>query len=215
MRRIALVGWACAGLLVLAGCSSGDDPQARPSVETPESAAGAGAGASAPGTTAPGTGLALGETATVAWRPAAGVDALLELGVDEVTEARMRDFAGLVADGAVEGARPYYVDVTVTNAGDGDLGGLDVPLYLRDTSGALGPPWGFAEPFGPCRSQPLPRSFAPGETARRCLVFLSRAGAAYDAMVFWPTPEQEAITWTGEATEPDRDGRGRPSRRGR
>ena len=202
----------CASVLVVAGCSSTDDPQAQPT-----------AGASArtservtdTGATAPGTELALGDTATVAWHPAADVDALLELSVDEVTEARTRDFRGLVAAGAAEGARPYYVDVTVTNAGDADLGGLAVPLYLRDTSDALGPPWGFAEPFEPCRSRPLPERFARGDTTTRCLVFLARAGASYDAMVFWPTPDQEAITWTGEATEPDRGRRGRPSRRGR
>ncbi|WP_107772484.1 YajG family lipoprotein [Nocardioides sediminis] len=210
MRRVGLVE-ACACLLLVAGCSSGE-PQAQPASGTtgPPSA-----GATDAGTTAPGTELALGDTATVAWRPAADVDALLELRVEEVTEARTRDFAGLVAAGATDGARPYYVDVTVTNAGDADLGGLAVPLYLRDTSDALGPPWGFAEPFEPCRSQPLPERFARGDTTTRCLVFLARAGAAYDAMVFWPTPDREAITWTGEATEPDRGRRGRPSRRGR
>lgn len=208
MRRIGLVGGACAGLLVVVGCSSEDDPPARPSAQTSERV-------TYTGTTAPGTALALGDTATVAWRPAADVEALLELSVEEVTEARRRDFAGLVAAGAAEGARPYYVDVTVTNAGDADLGGLGVPLYLRDTSDALGPPWGFAEPFEPCPSRPLPERFARGDTTTRCLVFLARAGAAYDAMVFWPTPDREAITWTGEATGPDPERRERPSRRGR
>jgi hypothetical protein len=212
MRRVGLVGRVCASLLVVAGCSSDDDPQAQPTAQTSDRTSERVANA---GTTAPGTELALGDTATVAWRPAADVEALLELSVEEVTEARRRDFAGLVAAGAAEGARPYYVDVTVTIAGDVDLGGLAVPLYLRDTSDALGPPWGFAEPFEPCRSRPLPERFDRGDTTTRCLVFLARAGAAYDAMVFWPTPDREAITWTGEAAEPDRDRRGRPSRRGR
>ena len=165
--------------------------------------------------TEPGSELDLGDTATVAWRPASDLEGVLELSVDRVREADTADFDGLVAPGAVEGARPYYVDVTVANAGDSDLGGLDVPLYLHDDSDSLGPPWAFTEPFRPCRSRPLPASFAPGDTHRTCLVFFARAGSAYDSMVFQPTPDREAIAWTGEAEKLRPGRRDRPSRRGR
>lgn len=213
-----LVAWACTVVLMAAtgGCSSDADP-APDAGAGPTTAAPTGAvpeAADAP-TTAPGSELDLGETATVAWRPAPDLEGVLELGVEQVREADPSDFDGLVASGAVAGAQPYYVEVTVANAGDTDLGGLDVPLYLLDSSESLGPPWAFAEPFRPCRSRPLPGSFAPGDTTTKCLVFFARADATYDAMAFQPTPDHEAITWTGAATEAARDRDRRPSRRGR
>lgn len=218
MGRVGLVAWVCTAGLVLAGCSSDGAPGdgasgAGASASTDTSPSGSTSDESAEhpqGTTEPGSELDLGDTATVAWRPASDLDGVLELSVDTVRAADTADFDGLVAPGAVEGARPYYVDVTVANAGDTDLGGLDVPLYLHDTSDSLGPPWAFTEPFRPCRSRPLPASFAPGDTHRTCLVFFARAGSTYDAMVFQPTPDREAITWTGEAATPRQDRRDRP-----
>ena len=211
MRRVGLVAWVCAGVLVgLTACSSDDS-----SGDGTTSASSTGDPSTDVETTEPGSVLELGDLATVVWRPAAEVEGVLDLRVDSVRQADTRDFDGLVAPGAVEGARPYYVDVTVTNAGETDLGGVDVPLYLLDTSDTLGPPWGFEEPFAPCRSRPLPAAFAPGRTARKCLVFFARAGSTYDAMAFQPTPDQAAITWTGEATRVERGKGERPSRRGR
>ena len=219
MRRVGLVAWVCTAGLVATGCAAGGPGGDSSAAEPPSAASGSSATGDPPspsssgeGTTAPGSVLDLGETATVAWRPSAELEGLLEMSVDRVRQGRTRDFAGLVASGSVEGARPYYVDVTLTNAGDSDLGGLEVPLYLRDTSDTLGPPWGFEEPFTPCRSRPLPASFAPGRTVARCLVFFARAGATYDAVAYQPSPDQEAITWAGEVAKPDRD---RPSRRRR
>jgi hypothetical protein len=225
-----LGGWVGAGVLlgvtVLSGCASDDGragegaPTAAPSTTSSAGAdavdsSGPDASPAGEATTAPGSVLDLGDEATVLWRPTPDLEGVLELRVDEVREGRPRDFAGLVASGSVEGAQPYYVDVRLTNAGESDLGGFDVPLYLRDTSDSLGPPWGFEEPFAPCRSRPLPRSFPPGETAATCLVFFARTGAAYDAMAFQPAPEQEAITWTGDVTGAGRDRADGPSRRRR
>lgn len=226
MGRVGLVAWACA-VVLLAGCSGqtgadtdGDGTSTAgastpPATEPSDGASAEDSSGTVADTTAPGSVLDVGDTATVAWRPAPDVEGALELGVEAVREADPADFDGLVAAGTVEGAQPYYVDVTVANAGDTDLGGFDVPLYLLDTSDTLGPPWAFAEPFRPCRSRPLPTSFEPGDSTAKCVVFFARAGASYDAMVFQPTPDQEAVSWTGEATEVDRDRARRPSRRRR
>lgn len=208
MRRLGLVAWLCTGVLVALGACSADDGTPGGGSSTPA----ADPSSSDVATTEPGAVLDLGDDATVVWRPSADLEGVLDLRVDTVREASMADFEGLVASGAVAGARPYYIGVTVDNVGDTDLGGLDVPLYLLDTSDTLGPPWGFEEPFGPCRSGPLPQAFAPGDSARRCLVYFARAGATYDAMAFQPVPDVEAITWTGEPEPVDRE---RPSRRRR
>jgi hypothetical protein len=213
MRRLGLVAWVCTGALVALGACSSDD--AMSGEGTPDAGASTPAGEPTPtdvATTEPGTVLALGDDARVVWRPSADLEGVLELRVDAVREAATTDFDGLVASGTVAGAQPYYVDVTVANVGDTDLGGLDVPLYLLDTSDTLGPPWGFEEPFGPCRSRTLPTAFAPGESRGKCLVFFARAGSTYDAIAFQPAPDAEPITWTGEPEPADRE---RPSRRRR
>lgn len=222
MGRVGLVAWVCSAVLVVLTACSADDGTPRaggastpPAGETADGSRTAAPSATDVDTTEPGSVLGLGEDATVVWRPAPDLEGVLDLRVDAVREAARADFDGLVAPGAVEGARPYYVDVTVANVGDADLGGLDVPLYLLDSSDTLGPPWGFEEPFTPCRSRPLPRSFAPGDSTSGCLVFFSRAGATYDAMAFQPTPDQEAITWTGAPAKAERSERERPSRRRR
>jgi hypothetical protein len=220
MGRVGLVAWVCSAVLVgLTACSADDGTPGAGGASTPpagETADGTPtAGPTGVDTTEPGSVLGLGDDATVVWRPAPDLEGVLDLRVDAVREADMADFDGLVSPGAVEGARPYYVDVTVANVGDADLGGLDVPLYLLDSSDTLGPPWGFEEPFAPCRSRPLPRSFAPGDTTSGCLVFFACAGATYDAMAFQPTPDQVAITWIGAPTEAERGERERPSRRRR
>ncbi|WP_457208743.1 hypothetical protein [Nocardioides sp. P5_C9_2] len=221
MGRVGLVAWGCTAVLILAGCStdrsSADDAPGAGSSTPADASPGAAAdgAASDEDTTEPGSVLDLEDTATVAWRPSADLAGVLELSVDAVQEADTADFDGLVAPGAVEGARPYYVEVRVANAGDTDLGGLDVPLYLLDTSDTLGPPWAFTQPFRPCRSRPLPASFAPGDTHSACLVFFARAGSTYEAMVFQPTPDREAITWAGGAAAPPEGRRDRPSRQGR
>ena len=204
MRHLGLVVWVCAGVLVaLPACSADEtsgDGTARAGASTPP----ADQSATDVATTEPGAVLDLGDDATVVWRPSADLEGVLDLRVHAVREASMADFDGLVASGAVEGARPYYVDVTVANVGDTDLGGLRVPLYLLDTSDTLGPSWGFEEPFAPCRSRPLPTAFAPGDSTGKCLVYFARAGSTYDAMAFQPVPDVEAITWTGEPERPSR-----------
>ncbi|WP_107768357.1 hypothetical protein [Nocardioides terrigena] len=213
MRRLGPVAVVCTGVLVALGACSTDD--ATSGAGTPDAGASTPAGeptAADVATTEPGAALDLGDDATVVWRPSADLEGVLDLRVDAVREAATADFDGLVASGTVAGAQPYYVDVTIANVGDTDLGGLDVPLYLLDSSGTLGPSWGFEEPFAPCRSRPLPTAFAPGDSRSKCLVFFARAGSTYDAMAFQPVPDVEAITWTGE---PERADRERPSRRGR
>jgi hypothetical protein len=216
-----LVGWVCAGVLVgsgaLVGCSADGarETAPAPSSGTPSVASTGDSSAPDGDTTEPGSVLDLGDEATVEWRPAPEVDGVLRLRVDRVRAGRTRDFDGLVASGAVDGARPYYVDVAVANAGASDLDGLGVPLYLRDSSDALGPPWGFEAPFSPCPSRPLPRTFEPGDSTLTCLVFFARPGAAYDAIVFQPTPDREAVTWTGEVTRSRPGPAARPSRRRR
>ena len=192
-------------VLAVPACSS-PEPAAEPEPSAPPATLATTDG------TEPGTELGFGDSAVLAWQPTQDLAGELELTVEAVAEQRQSVFDGWTRDDAMVASRPYFVTVTLANVGDTDLGGLDVPLYLLDTSDTLGPPWSFEEPFAPCRSRPLPAAFAPGDSTRTCLVYFARAGSTYDAMAFQPVPDVEAITWTGE---PERVDRERPSRRRR
>ncbi len=159
--------------------------------------------------TGPGTDLAFGETATLVWQPEADIAGVLELSVDAVAEQRQSVFDGWVRDDVMAASRPYFVTVTLTNAGEADLGGQQVPLYLRDAAGALGAPWTLGGDFTACQSGPLPTPFAAGAEAEMCLVYLAPDGARVRDLVFEPTEGYDPITWSGEVSRPEREKAGR------
>lgn len=152
--------------------------------------------------TEPGTRLSYGDEATVAWPLPGGGVGVLDLRVDAVREVPRQQFNGWLGGEALEQSRPYFADVRVTNSGETDLGARDVPLYLLDDNGTLGPPWTFDGTFEPCPSGPLPRTFAPGDRARTCLVFLAPQRARIDAMAFTRAADFEPVIWTGEVATP-------------
>jgi hypothetical protein len=193
MRRTMLLTTALA--LSLTSCS-GAEPDAEP---TPEPTATAAVDTAS---TEPGTDLGFGEPATVVWQPVTSVTGTLDLSVDAVAEQPQSVFDGWVRDDAMTAARPYFVTVSLTNTGETDLGGLDVPLYLRDDTGALGAPWTVGGDFTACQSGPLPYPFDPGSDAELCLVYLAPDGARIKDMVFQPTEGFDPITWTGDVARP-------------
>ena len=146
------------------------------------------------------TELSFGDAQSVTWEPTGDLVAELSISVDKVREGDFADFDGLAGSGITPDNQPFYVDAVIANEGDADLGGLDVPLYLADSKGILSPPWGFAEPFEPCDSGPLPKPFGAGEQAELCLVFLGSPGATFESVTFQPTLDTAAVTWTGELT---------------
>lgn len=156
------------------------------------------------------TELAFGDAQTVAWQPTDDLSAAVSIRVETVREARGSDFEGLAAAGITEDNQPYYADVVITNEGDADLGGLDVPLYLADSNGTLTPPSKFAEPFEPCPSGPLPASFGPGAEASLCLVFVASPGADFESITVLPGSDAGEVTWTGDVAMPAK----RPPKKG-
>ncbi|GAA5118259.1 hypothetical protein GCM10023339_30550 [Alloalcanivorax gelatiniphagus] len=157
--------------------------------------------------TAPGTALEHGASAVLAWQPARDLAGELELAVEQVAEQRQSVFDGWIRDDAMTAARPYFVTVTLANVGDTDLGGQDVPLYLRDTDGALGALWTLGGDFTACQSGPLPVPFEAGTEAEMCLVYLVPDGGRIRDLVFQPTEGYDPITCTGEVQEPRKPAR--------
>lgn len=199
MRRTRLEATAFMTVVALSATAcSGDDPEP---TRAPDGAATAAADAAV---TAPGTELDLGDPATLVWRPATSRTGTLDLSVDAIAEQRQSVFDGWVRDDAMAAARPYFVTVSLANAGETDLGGLDVPLYLRDETGALGAPWTLGGDFTACQSGPIPTPFPPGAETEMCLVYLVPDGARVDDMVFEPTEGYDPIVWTGEVTKAEK-----------
>ena len=214
MRRTLLLTPALGVVLAAPACSS-PEPGTEPS--TPP-ASGATADDSEPGGepgTAPGTTLDFGDSAVLAWQPTQDLAGELELTVEAVAEQRQSVFDGWTRDEAMAAARPYFVSVALANVGDTDLGGQDVPLYLRDTRGTLGAPWTLGGDFTACQSGPLPVPFEAGAEAEMCLVYLVPDGGRVRDLVFEPTEGYDPITWSGDVEEPVRPRQDAGRKRGR
>ena len=182
----------------LAACGGGD-AEPRPAPSPASTTAQESAGVTA---TDPGTALEHGDTATLVWQPAADLTGALDLTVQAVEERRGSAFDGWVAGDSMRDARPYFVNVALTNVGETDLAGQAVPLYLRDDRGRLGAPWTLGGDFTACQSGPLPEPFEAGASAEMCLVYLAPDGGRIKDMVFEPTEGYDPITWTGDVTGP-------------
>ncbi|UUZ58547.1 hypothetical protein [Nocardioides sp. B-3] len=162
--------------------------------------------------------LAFGAAETVAWSPTIALSGELSIAVEKVRAGDFADFEGLDGSGITEDNQPFYVDVVIANEGEADFGGLDVPLYLRDSNGTLSPPWRFATPFKPCDSGPFPASFGTGDELDACLVFFGSPDGTFESVTFQPSLEAAPITRTGEvavhADKPaKKQGRGKKKRR--
>lgn len=166
-----------------------------------------------------GTRLALGESATVAWRPRQGLVGVLEVRVEAMQRPPLSVFRGWRVDEAARSSTVYFVRAHVRNVGESDLSGVAVPLYAVDDHDTLVQRSSFTGRFRPCPSEPLPAGFGPGRATETCLVYLVPGQGRLTAVSFRPRQEVEPITWTGGVTayRPERrtpSAGGRTQRRG-
>lgn len=153
--------------------------------------------------TEPGATLALGDQATIAWRPRQDTVVALELTVERIDETSFEEsFEGWVVTKEMRGQVPYFVRVTSTNVSDMGIGDLLVPLYALSSAGSMYEPLDFREEiFEPCPGGELPDRLGSGKSAELCFVYLLPEGHALTAAAFDPVGELEPITWRGEITE--------------
>ena len=149
-----------------------------------------------------GTELAFGQPAVVAYEPNPQRSSVLSMSVDDVVTGRIADFSAYQLDARTKASRPYYVKVTVKNAGTGDLSRAAVPLLAVDTRNTLIQPSSFNNTFARCPSTPLPDGFTGGKSAALCLVYLVPGGGSLTAMSFRPLQAFEPITWKGTIKPP-------------
>lgn len=152
--------------------------------------------------TEPGSELALGNPATIAWAPRAGVVGALRIEVIRLRKGTIKDFQGFTVEAADRSSTPYYVTANVTNAGATDLGGVDVPLYMVDATDTLYEQNHFGGEFKPCAAKPLPKPFVAAQGATVCLVYLAPNHGTLTAVSFRPSQTFDPITWTGTIITP-------------
>jgi hypothetical protein len=197
-----------AAALTVAGCSSSDDgqpesagttpssPDATETTETPYLPVPAGVEL-----TPPGTHLAVGDNAVVAYKPRQGQVGALDIRVTDLEKATIDDFSAWQLSAQQKKSNPFYVRATVKNVGDTDLGGRPVPLYVVNDKNVLLEATPFASSFAPCPSTPLPDKFKPGDSTRVCLVYLAPDHGDLEAVSFRPEETFNPITWTGDVVK--------------
>lgn len=206
LRHLALAA-ALAPALALTGCSGADKPAksaAKPSASasTPEVPTPDGVTVTKPGST-----LQFGQPGTVAYAANEQKKSVLQLTVDSVRQGRMSDFRSYQLDARTSASTPYYVSATVKNLGDGDLGGIPVPLFATNADNTLVQASSFTNDFAPCASKPLPPTFAKDATAKTCLVYLLPDHGTLKSVSYRPLQAVEAITWTGQVTPAGKSGK--------
>jgi hypothetical protein len=190
---------------VLAGCSGGDEPKTTPSPSATPSPTTTVSVPPSVSLTEPGAALSFGDTASVVYEPDQKRGTVLELTVEKAQQGRIEDFSSFVLEPEVKQSTPYYVTVSVSNVGEGEIGGDRVPLWGVDGADTLLPPAAFTTAFPRCPSEPLPDTFAPGDDFDTCLVFLAPDHGSLSAVSFRPDEEFDPITWTGDVAPPKSD----------
>lgn len=215
-------------VLVAAGtaaCSSDEEPSGIPTVSgsptaSPDVTPGAGETPylevpTGVELTGQGSALSTGDQAVVAWEPEQGLVGVLDVTVDAVESTTLKkSFRDWKLPDNLATASPYFVRVTVENAGDTELGGQAIPLYAVDGEDTLVEASSFVTKYPACPSTPLPKAFGPGDTTEACLVYLLPDAGDLVAVSFRPTQDFNPITWSGDvvpyvpATEDGQNGKG-------
>lgn len=195
LRRAVLLVVAS---LALTGCGGDDEPPvATPSVAPTTSNVNVPPGVTL---TKAGTELEFGETATVAYEPNAERNSVLEMTVTKATQGTIADLGSYVLDDRTKASTPYYVQVSVKNVGDGDVGQTPIPLWAVDDANTLIQASSFTNAFTKCPSTPLPTTFAPNATVEACLVYLVPDQGKLTGLSFRPLQAVAPIVWTGAVT---------------
>lgn len=201
LGRSALAALTVA-VLVLSGCGgSGDGPEQQQDAQaspTPVSPSGNVEVPEGVTLTEAGAELEFGETATVAYEANPRRSSVLELTVRSVREGEIADFSSYQLDARTKRSRPYYVRVSATNIGEGDLSRVPVPLLAVDDRNVLIQPSSFSNTFEKCPSRPMPAGFVTDKTTSGCLVYLVPNGGTLVAMSFRPLQAFEPIIWEGQ-----------------
>jgi hypothetical protein len=181
-------------LVVVAGCSSGDDKAAAiasPSVTVPVSAN----VTLPPGQvkrTAPGVPLRWSETAILpadAFRPDQQLAGFTVTGIEPGGE-------GDLPTSFTHGGSPFYVHVTITQAVDRQRNAMSTAGFAGSVDGVapaltIAPPQNFTK----CQANTRPDTLAKGQSFATCLVALADPGTQLTRVIYWADTGESAFDY--------------------
>ena len=173
---------------------------------TPSSAASTSSGSSGQatsGVTKPGTGLSVGQTATVTYTPLTssgnGKARTVKVTVASIHTGSAADLKTLDVSGAPKGALPQYATVTVTNLGplSIDVDGTSDAIQGIDHSGNQQDPVSIIGDFPPCDQNSSTTPVAAGASFHTCLTYLVSGGIAKVGWTGTDDYMNSPVTWSG------------------
>jgi len=170
---------------------------------TAASAATTGGSGSAAGVAKPGTGLSVGQTATVTYTPLTssgnGKARTLKVTVASIRTGSTADLKGVDLSGAPKNAVPMYATVTVTNLGplSIDVDGTSDAIQGIDHSGNQQDPVSFIGDFPPCNQNSATTPVAAGASFHTCLTYLVSGGITKVAWTGTDDYMNSPVTWSG------------------
>ncbi len=155
------------------------------------------------GVAKPGTGLSVGQTATVAYTPLTssgnGKARTVKVTVASIRTGSAADLKGVDLSGAPKGAVPIYATVTVTNLGPQsiDVDGTSDAIQGIDHSGNQQSPVSFIGDFPPCNQNSSTTPVSAGASFHTCLTYLVSGGITKVAWTGTDDYMNSPVTWSG------------------
>ena len=159
-------------------------------------------GSATGGVTKPGTGLSVGQAATVAYTPLTssgnGKPRTLKVTVASIRTGSSADLKGIDLSGAPKGAVPQYATVTVTNLGplSIDVDGTSDAIQGIDHSGNQQDPVSFIGDFPPCNQNSSTTPVAAGASFHTCLTYLVSGGITKVGWTGTDDYTSSPVTWS-------------------
>ncbi|HTT29027.1 MAG TPA: hypothetical protein VMG37_11495 [Solirubrobacteraceae bacterium] len=154
------------------------------------------------GVAKPGTGLSVGQTATVGYTPLTssgnGKLRTLKVTVASIRTGSTADLKGVDLSGAPKGAVPMYATVTVTNLGPQsiDVDGTSDAIQGIDKGGNQQDPVSFIGDFPPCNQNSSTTPVAAGASFHTCLTYLVAGGITKVAWTGTDDYMTSPVTWS-------------------
>jgi hypothetical protein len=160
--------------------------------------------ASSSGVVAPGTKLAVGKTALLAYQSPSDFSTKpptqrVKVTVESIVKGSLADFKGIQLDAAQKAGTPFYVKVRITNAGPGDLtaGDNDPSVQIEgiDDTGQAQQSVSFIGDFPRCNEGSPPTHMTSGKGFDTCLTFLVPGGIKAAAYTGTEAYDTSPVTW--------------------
>jgi hypothetical protein len=155
------------------------------------------------GVAKPGTGLSVGQTATVTYTPLTssgnGKPRTLKITVASIRTGSSADLKALDVSGAPKGALPQYATVAVTNLGplSIDVDGTSDAIQGIDHGGNQEDPVSIIGDFPPCDQNSSTTPVAVGASFHTCLTYLVSGGITKVGWTGTNDYTSSPVTWSG------------------